>query len=76
MYVRIFELIFMEKDKKEFPWFPKLIKKSLFERPDILKTLSHLFTEQKPGFSFEKSLDEASKNNTRYHSNNRELKCI
>ena len=50
------------------------MKRSFFEQSDSLKT-SQLFIEQKPDlFLSQGSVDEASKNKTRYHSHNRELK--
>lgn len=50
------------------------MKRSFFEQSDSVKTFSQLFIEQKPDlFLSQRSVDEASKNKTRYHSHNREL---
>ena len=50
------------------------MKGSIFKRSGILRTFSQLFIEKKPFFFFfERSADEASKNNARYHSDNQEL---
>ena len=41
-----------KKTRESFYWSLKLIKRSFFERSDILKAFLQLFTEQKPGFLF------------------------
>ena len=45
--LRIVKMMLMKKDKREFSC-PKLTKRLFFERSDILKTFSQLFTKQKP----------------------------
>ena len=74
--VRIAELIFMKKDKREFSLMSEAHERIDFKRSDILRTFSQLFNEKKPFFLFfffERSADEASKNNAHYHSDNQEL---
>ena len=50
MNVRIVEIIFLKKDEREL--ISEAHEKFVFDRSDILKTFSQLFTEQKPGFLF------------------------
>ena len=67
MNVRIVELIFMEKDEREFSLMSEAHEKIVFCMVrDSEKPFHSCLLNRNQTFCFERSIDEASKNNTRY----------
>ena len=56
--LRIVQLIFMEKDKREFSLMSEVHEKIVFWMVRHSKTFSQLFFEQKTGFFIDWSVDE------------------